>query len=590
MSVLMNYQKRKNNSLFNKLQSNKSTNLSNIQNYSPIYERFFSLNSTNWNSINLNHQWHISDIKEIHNHTNIYLCKLKPDTDDDDISITQKVFIKYAPLLDPLRYVVGKYNHNDPSLFNLPMFGDNNKVHSKMKDPNNSSYIDGFFSYLSSKILHKYNFLNGIDYYGSFLGIKHNYKMNVADDIDYLIQSDFFNKHKNVLFEIEDYSHLIEQDLPKPLNPLNIAPSSLKTNLSLKSLQADIFEDIFENRPIGLDDLKELNINLIDLTNSTMFDFDKQKRSETLKSGSSCSSRTSHTNDEHINESDDEIMDDTSEIRSSECSYETLSDYNAGDEVVTLTLPKFPVQIICMENCENTLDYLMCNDMLDDNEWFSALMQIIMTLIAYQKMFSFTHNDLHTNNIMYVSTKRKYIYYMYKKTIYKVPTFGRIYKIIDFGRAIYKFQNKLFCSDDFQPNGYASTQYNTEPYMNENKPRLDPNFSFDLCRLGCSMFDFVVTDPEVISNKAHINNITSPFVKLIIEWCLDDNGTNMLYKTDGTDRYPDFKLYKMIARCVHKHTPQAQLERKEFSKYSIPKKGFPKGEELINIDDLPILI
>ena len=58
-------------------------------------------------------------------------------------------------------------------------------------------------------------------------------------------------------------------------------------------------------------------------------------------------------------------------------------------------------------------------------------------------MFEFTHNDLHTNNIVYVSTEKKYLYYRYDNKHYKVPTYGRIYKIIDFGRAIYKFKNKF---------------------------------------------------------------------------------------------------------------------------------------------------
>ena len=34
---------------------------------------------------------------------------------------------------------------------------------------------------------------------------------------------------------------------------------------------------------------------------------------------------------------------------------------------------------------------------------------------------------------------------------------------------------------------------------------------------------------------------------------------NILYKKNGEERYPDFKLYKMIARTVHNHTPEAQL-------------------------------
>jgi hypothetical protein len=59
----------------------------------------------------------------------------------------------------------------------------------------------------------------------------------------------------------------------------------------------------------------------------------------------------------------------------------------------------------------------------------------------------------------------------------------------------------------------------------------------------------------------------------------------MLYKNNGTDRYPDFKLYKMIARCVHNHIPQAQLERPEFAAYSKFKGEIP--EQVINIDNIP---
>lgn len=86
-----------------------------------------------------------------------------------------------------------------------------------------------------------------------------------------------------------------------------------------------------------------------------------------------------------------------------------------------------------------------------------------------------------------------------------------------------------------------------------------------MCRLACSIFDFIIDDFDEIKN---LNKITDPVKKLILEWCVDDKGLNMLYKTNGIERYPEFKLYKMIARCVHNHTPQAQLERPEFKKYS----------------------
>ena len=149
MTISVNYQKRKNINLFNKFQTNKNVNLTQVQNYIPIYDRFFSLNNTNFNAINLNHRWHISDIKEQKNkdldEEHIFTCKLKNINEDDDLSSTQKVFIKMAPLMDPFKYLVGKYNHNDAQLFNLPSFDPSIKVHPKIADTNNSSFVDGFF-------------------------------------------------------------------------------------------------------------------------------------------------------------------------------------------------------------------------------------------------------------------------------------------------------------------------------------------------------------------------------------------------------------------------------------------------------------
>jgi hypothetical protein len=534
-----------------------------------------------------------------------------------------------APLLDPFKYMVGKYNHTDQQLFNLPSFDKSIKVHPKIEDTNNSSYIDGFFCFLTSQLLNHHRFIHGVDYYGSFLAIKNSYKVNVIDDLDYLIKSEFFNKYQNVLFNIDDYSHLLSNDDMKPLKPLNIMNGSQKSILSAKSIDETIFENIFTNNNndltksiqssehITLADVKNMNVDLIDIMNSNEFNINEEKKSETLKSGSTCSSRTSHTNDndnendnsddelrksgsgsdldikkesdhdekQSINNSDKNSDDKNNDDKNSDTNSD--SDYSdIEEETLWLTFPKFPVQVICMENCESTFDELIMNNELTHDEWFSALMQVIMILITYQKVFSFTHNDLHTNNIMYVPTNRKFLYYCYKKKYYKVPTFGKIFKIIDFGRAIYKLGGKIFCSDSFQLNGDAATQYNTEPYFNEKKPRLEPNFSFDLCRLACSIFDYVVDDIDDIKNL----NECEPIVKLIVDWCVDDNGINVLYKNNGVERYPDFKLYKMIARCVHNHTPVAQLERPEFSKFAVQKTSLAKGEQIINIDDLPSYI
>lgn len=202
-------------------------------------------------------------------------------------------------------------------------------------------------------------------------------------------------------------------------------------------------------------------------------------------------------------------------------------------------------------------------------------------------MFNFTHNDLHSNNVMYIETEKKYLNYRYKNKLYRVPTFGKIYKIIDFGRSIYSHSGKKFMSDSFHQKGDASTQYNTEPYFNENKPRLEPNYSFDLCRLACSLFDYFFEDIEDVEEE------DDPIAKTIARWCTDDKGRNVLYKKDGEERYPDFKLYKMIARTVHEHTPENEFDKEKdniFNKFLSSRKKIGKKAKVFNVDDIPTYV
>lgn len=611
--IEVNYHKRKNQELFKSLEEKKSLFISKTQNFIPIYQRFFNLNDTNYNAINLNHQFYITEVNErLEENMNIFNCKVK-NIDNPKKSKDKQIFFKLAPLLDPFKYLIGKYNTNDNNLFNLPTLDStNSNIQQKIMDSNNSAYIDGLFSYLSSFLCHNNNFINGVDYYGSFLGIKNDFKINIYDDLEYLVSSDFFNKNKNVLFTVDNYDHIFKDETIK-LKPIKIEyNSSLKSNSSIKSISEDLYEDIFnndDNSHIDLNDLKNMSMELVDMTETNFLDKKDDSKSTTIKSSSSCSSRTSHTstqnsiddeNENYLDDDkcesddksggDDKCSNDDNDAKcgdnddDNETTWEDIEDEEEIEEVIEATIPYFPVQIICLENCENTFDDLILNNELTQEEWFSAFMQVIMILITYQKAFSFTHNDLHTNNVMYISTTKKFLYYRYKNKNYKVPTFGRIFKIIDFGRSIYKFKGKLFCSDSFNNNGDASTQYNTEPFFNEKKPRLEPNFSFDICRLACSIFDYVVDDLQETKNL----DICDPVKKLVIEWCLDDKGLNLLYKTNGDDRYPDFKLYKMIARCVHNHTPQAQLSRPEFMAYEYNSQNIPG--EIIDIDKIPIYV
>ncbi len=534
-----------------------------FQSYNPMYDRFLPLTETNYNSIQLNHKYHFI------NPVTVKDCL-------DDTMHQKNVFIKYSPLLDPIRYMIGKYAAEGDLVRQLPQF--NASGFPKIYDKNNAAYTDCFFSYLTSKTLHEYGFVNGIDFYGSFLGVQDKYKMNVADDIEYLNTSPFFNENVNKLFTICNHDAISYYADSSRANRIKLRISSANThNISAISLTDIITVD----EPTA--DLGE--------TETVYENHGKTETSNKSSSNSSSSSDNSDYNDSSDSDGDcDDSNDDEdweteeddsecgdSDSNDNDCDHESMS-----DDVQHGYINNFPVQLICLEKCIGTIDDLLIKRKLDENKAAAALFQVIMTLIAYQKMFHFTHNDLHTNNIMYIETDEPYLYYKYENITYKVPTYGRIFKLIDFGRSIYKFNGNTICSDSFAPGGDAATQYNCEPFFDNTKPVLEPNYSFDLCRLGCSIYDFIIPDDEDYSKYDELQ-------KTIHRWCLDDRGKNVLYKRNGDERYPNFKLYKMAARTVHEHTPQAQLKYpffKQFKSSSDKNTAF----KCMDIDKLPCCV
>jgi hypothetical protein len=548
-----------------------------IQNYIPIYRTIFLLNENNYNKITLN--------------TDETLLTLSVSSNLN----LENIHVKFAPIIDPFRYVMGKYSQYTDELFCLPTFF-NEKVTKelsnpfyKINNPMNSSYVDGFFYYLSTKLLEKYNFLNGVQSYGNFIGIKNNFKFKINDDLEYLSSNNYFLKNSNKLFQVDDYSSIFSDDdddcSAKHTNKKN------KINISNHSMIDNSLDDILDVSEYNNQNVSnETDIILCEqVMNDNTDDFpeiidDVIEMNEDNETNSDNNSSDEDKSESEFDESDNDDSDckDCDEEKDDDCDdneedeWVTDSEEDEEEQDIYVTLDKFPVTLIAMEKCNDTLDMLIENGYFETDEmWFAMLLQIIMTLIVYQKAFTFTHNDLHTNNVMYIDTDFKYIEYIYNKVKYRVPTFGKIFKIIDFGRSIYKVNDTLLCSDSYDVKGDANSQYNFEPFFNSKNKRVIPNPSFDLCRLATSMLDFLIESPE--KNP----NVTS----LIEEWCQDDKGKNVLYKTNGEERYPDFKLYKMIARNVNRHTPQNQLTRECFTSFISTSKENTKST--INIDRIP---
>jgi hypothetical protein len=567
----INYKKNENDALFKHFNNENLANIQQCQNYIPIYNNFFKLNPNNFNSINLNNKNRIIGLNN-KNTEQIFDCILRCNENNETI----KTFIKFSPLLDPIKYLTGKYKETNIKL--LPKLSENT-CHEKTLDKNNSAYVDSFFSFLSSNLLHNNNFVNALDFYGSFLGIKHKFHYNIFDDLEYLYESKFFKNNNSIIYDIDDneiefYNGMFDSKCNK--KKLKIKDD--KVSLEFNTLNNDALDLVFDTN----------NENTTDCSLNLVFDV-PLKKNMSLKSNntsSTCSSRSSHTDESELDSDLDSDLNSDMEVEvSSDDNDDDEDDEDDDEEKLVCEIFDFPVQMICLEKMENTLDSLLeSEEPITNNQWKSIFIQLIFTLITFQKCFNFTHNDLHTNNIMFNNTVKQYIYYRYKHKIYKVPTFGKIFKIIDFGRSIYTYKGTVICSDSFHPKGDAATQYNFGLYYNEKKKLVEPNYSFDLCRLGCSLYDYFVDDIE------DEEELEDPIVKLVSEWIHDDNNKNILYKKNGEERYPEFKLYKMIARTVHNHTPQKQLERPMFQSYIIKKKKVKKKTNIIDIDSFEVYV
>ena len=516
----------------------------------------------------------------------------------DTKGITRTCFKKFITLVDYVKYLIGKYKPEEMN--KLPSIENNKDTQFQeyINSKHNYAYVDGFFYFLTSKLLNA-GFVHGLEFYDNYVCLTKNCELNIADDFEYLSDSDFFNEHINKLFHFKDEAF---GNMFKKNALISLSDENIEIELdSLEDLEAPMLENNSKKDTNEKNKITDNEKSGNEITDNEASD-NEASDNETADNEASDNEKSDNEitdNEDSDNEaSDNEITDikieplinllDDSDVDDSDHSTVDLSDSDDSnktevwetdedtdnetenesesemDEIENLTLivNKIPTQVVAIECCDVTFDSILEKNEIRIEELESAMFQIIAMLYLYQKAFNFTHNDLHTNNVMCISTPEEFLHYKIMGKYYKIPTYGRIYKIIDFGRAIYTVNGTVLCSDSFSENGTAHTQYNCEPFYNPKKQLIEPNYSFDLCRLSCSMVDFFVDDIRQINTYRKV-----PVYDLIISWLYDDNGINILYKKNGDERYPDFKLYKMIARIVHNHLPEKQFSHVCFKKY-----------------------
>ena len=243
-------------------------------------------------------------------------------------------------------------------------------------------------------------------------------------------------------------------------------------------------------------------------------------------------------------------------------------DYKIYNKINKSYLERYNIPTILIYNEKLTNDlnnYIQMKKTILEHEWSSYLFQIISTLSIIQKYFNIHHNDLHCSNIMYKYTDVKYIYYFYKNTYYRINTYNKILKIIDWGRATYNFNNYNGKNNIFSSDGDVFGQYIYNKINNSGKKNIDRNPNSDLGILG---YNLIIKSNFPQKGKLY---------KLILSW-LDD--TNINYKKN----IDMFTIYKNLAKYTKNSIPKNQIEKSIFKKFIICKDQIPSNSIIYYID------
>ena len=477
-------------------------------------------------------------------------------------------FMKVTHLLDPISWLRGKYGVEDVSgavsFFNEAA---NEKIREKLNNHMNQAYVEAVASYSLSKLREGDVSPHFHYFYGAFRGISETYSYNISDVFASYRHCRWFWDHQETgIFELSvDNEESLEQEVLEAIfEPPSTLHSETSSNADDETEELESLDGPVAAAAVELESLSTASMESV-----------------------------SYKEDKDATDEDDasEGEDDTSEAEDDDESEDSSLN-------VLAKIHNFPVMVLFTESSEGTMDSLLENfeevgakpgTKKWDEIWLSWLFQIISALCVVQAMFGFSHNDLHTNNIVWIKTDIKFLFYRSRDgTTWKIPTHGKMFRIIDFGRAIFWINKKLFCSDDFSEGNDAADQYNFGPLKTDNvTPEVHPNPSFDLCRLAVSLFEGLFPVEPLIKKGAMIlsaepglkvKETESDLYNLLWSWMIDEDGRNVMMEPNGKERYPDFDLYKVIAAKVREAVPSEQITRPIFDRFRVSKNSVGKAK------------
>jgi hypothetical protein len=462
----------------------------------------------------------------------------------------RKTFCKVTHLLDPIRTIQNFYGHVEKG---------ERRRQTKLGNPMNQAYVDGLANYLLGQVRERGLSPHFCLFYGGFQGIADSYRFNISEEYEsYRKYRKFWDNRRKGLFKLHLEHEEEQEDVEDMFDWLTQTPkSSLQSSSFSYSTRKTFKTDSSEESHISLTgELEGIEVKDNGVELESLHSLDEMPELEMS------SIEDKEDEDEDENEEDEE-----------------------PDLEIFAEFSKYPVMLIFQEEMQGVLDDLLDEEIERDAEWerrWSAwTFQIIAALCVAQGVLGFTHNDLHTNNIVWTDTNQPYLFYKNRTgQVWRIPTFGKIFRIIDFGRAIFRVGDKWFASDDYETGGDAEGQYNFEAIrtMRESKPKVYPNPSFDLCRYAVSVLEGLfpsrpaeLLDGLLLSKEGdwEIRETESPLFNILWSWTMDDHGCNVLHDENYNERFPDFELYIHIAKHVHGAKPQEQLQKTLFDQFKM---------------------
>lgn len=493
-----------------------------------------------------------------------------------------KTFIKTVHLLNPIDLIKEKYTIPDHPL--LPQSENTwKKTLLKLHSHNNQAYVDTVANFVLSALRENNLTPHCVLYYGASTGISKKYQYNISLEYDTYRQCRWFWKgmksHSARLTVIRGDADVEEipnfQEIYKDI-----------TSCPFEDTDSEVSE--IELEPITDKDVPEIS----DVESIKSFTFDNieedaQNVKDIFEINKKVTKRVSLKKNE--SSSDEESSSDSDGLTSSDGSDESVE----LDLDICLEIPNMPVILIYQEAQEGVMDNLLDEDEIDEHKrgsqgwearWIAWLFQVISVLSFLQNAICFTHNDLHSNNILWRKTDKKFLFYKAKDgTIWRVPTFGKIFTVIDFGRSIFRLGKHLWVSDDHWPDQEAGDQYNFGPFFDHTLPKNPPNPSFDLCRLSVSLLDglFDEAPPKkkgkgvsIMSQEDtwKVYETNSPLYNLLWSWTVNKDGHTIYEDKNGDEKYEGFDLYVRIAHDIHNAVPKDQIHKPVFSQFKWKQK------------------